>query len=429
MYHSFQILLYILIGYYTIECTVYTATEHNFTSIISTGAHIIEFYAPWCSHCKALEPNYNDASNIIPKNKLQFNKIDCTSNSVLCKQYNINGYPTIKYTTEQIPNKLLDYKNGRNTNDFIQFSELLNQPAVHHLIHKQSINTLISDNSVLYVLFNDNKVNSIFSNIAYTYHPSQSIKFATAPLTLIKQYISVDSLNECIISISQGRITYNKLDVTNSTSESDIREFIDQNKLSLIPSLSGDVYDIISTQHKYIVELIVDYTSDINQANTQQYINSLYRLAEKYSNEFQFLIVPAHEYGNYLKTYNIHGSIQLPYVLIVDHPIHYYKQEQYTNDTILSVEQIQLFLNKIQNNELHAQCLEPIYSPYYYSALLQYYYTRSNSVIQWLVWLIAGSAASYFAYIIGYNIYLTIIEEYNGTDNNNGMPKDTKKTQ
>lgn len=56
---------------------------------------IIEFYAPWCGHCKNLAPEYDKAATNL-KGLVKLGAIDCDKEQQLCGGFGIKGFPTIK---------------------------------------------------------------------------------------------------------------------------------------------------------------------------------------------------------------------------------------------------------------------------------------------------------------------------------------------
>lgn len=73
-------------------------TDANFDQTVfgSKDIWMVEFYAPWCGHCKSLEPEWNTAAMSM-KGKVKFAKVDATENEKLARKFGVSGYPTIKY--------------------------------------------------------------------------------------------------------------------------------------------------------------------------------------------------------------------------------------------------------------------------------------------------------------------------------------------
>jgi len=79
---------------------VLTLTNSNFDKYVKNTKEImVEFYAPWCGHCKALAPEWEKAAEhlgTVDKNK-RLAKVDCIDNASVCQRFNVTGYPTLKY--------------------------------------------------------------------------------------------------------------------------------------------------------------------------------------------------------------------------------------------------------------------------------------------------------------------------------------------
>ena len=57
---------------------------------------ICKFYAPWCGHCKKLEPVFREvARDLSRQGKVRVGKVDCTRFPSLASEFSVRGFPTI----------------------------------------------------------------------------------------------------------------------------------------------------------------------------------------------------------------------------------------------------------------------------------------------------------------------------------------------
>lgn len=72
--------------------------ESNFAQQVynSKSVWMIEFFAPWCGHCKRLQPEWENASGKL-KGAVNLGKVNCDEQQSLCQQFGVRGYPTIKF--------------------------------------------------------------------------------------------------------------------------------------------------------------------------------------------------------------------------------------------------------------------------------------------------------------------------------------------
>ena len=72
-------------------------TDQTFASEVlrSDALWLVVFYAPWCGHCKRLEPDFGAAARRLD-GQARLAAVDATQNSELSKIYEVNGYPSLK---------------------------------------------------------------------------------------------------------------------------------------------------------------------------------------------------------------------------------------------------------------------------------------------------------------------------------------------
>merc|ERR1712212_624848 len=92
----------------------------NFASVaMAEGKDVfVEFYAPWCGHCKKLAPIWDELGEHFKDDEtVVIAKIDMTANELAT--VSVRGFPTLKLF--KADNTVVDYSGGRTLEDFIKF--------------------------------------------------------------------------------------------------------------------------------------------------------------------------------------------------------------------------------------------------------------------------------------------------------------------
>jgi protein disulfide-isomerase A1 len=114
-----------------VEDHVLVLTDENFDATIKQYPNIlVEFYAPWCGHCKKLAPEYSGAAEVLKAEGVPLAKVDCTVQKETAEKFKIQGFPTLKFFSNGVDS---EYQGGRTKSDIVAWMRKKTGPASKEL--------------------------------------------------------------------------------------------------------------------------------------------------------------------------------------------------------------------------------------------------------------------------------------------------------
>lgn len=106
-----------LSGFASASSAVIDLIPSNFDQVVlkSGKPALVEFFAPWCGHCKTLAPVYEEvaAAFAFAEDKVTVGKVDADEHRELGKRFGVQGFPTLKWFDGK-SDKPEEYQGGRD---------------------------------------------------------------------------------------------------------------------------------------------------------------------------------------------------------------------------------------------------------------------------------------------------------------------------
>jgi len=112
----------------------------------------VEFFAPWCGHCKHLAPEYEIVATTLAKHPVKIASVDADSHKDLARRYEVTGFPTIKYFPPGSKTGEA-YNGGRKAPDFVDFinkkiginARIKEPPTIVTILTDETFDSIVKD--------------------------------------------------------------------------------------------------------------------------------------------------------------------------------------------------------------------------------------------------------------------------------------------
>mmetsp|Transcript_33753 Transcript_33753/g.79901 ORF Transcript_33753/g.79901 Transcript_33753/m.79901 type:complete len:214 (+) Transcript_33753:25-666(+) len=92
----------------------------NFARLMKEGTWFVNFYAPWCGHCKRMAPIWEQLATKLKASKVKVAKLDADENHEIAEEYYVRAYPTFKIINGDA---VVEFAGENSLEGFVKFVE------------------------------------------------------------------------------------------------------------------------------------------------------------------------------------------------------------------------------------------------------------------------------------------------------------------
>ncbi|XP_028289856.1 protein disulfide-isomerase A4 [Gouania willdenowi] len=288
-------------------------TKDNFDDTVNDADIIlVEFYAPWCGHCKRLAPEYEKAAKMLSQRSppIPLAKVDSTVESELASRYDVTGYPTLKIFRR---GKVFEYNGPREKDGIVDYmSEQAGPPSKQVQAVKQ-VQELIKDgdDAVIVGVFNSESDAAYELYIEACNALREDFTFRHTFTADVAKHLKA-AVGQIVIAQpekfrSKHEPSSYTLTVKDSTAVSELQEFFKKRVVPLVGhrKRSNDAKRY-AKRPMVVVYYGVDFSFDYRKA-TQFWRSKVLEVAKDFP-EYTFAIADEEDYAEELKNLGLDES-------------------------------------------------------------------------------------------------------------------------
>ena len=331
------------------------AAENFYSTLASkSGTWLLDFYAPWCGHCKHLSGIWDQAAAQVEAEgvAVHFAKMDCTirANSAICSKYGVSGYPTLRVISPQ-GKQLTVYRGGRDVNGIVSYAKKLAKPPLRNLNTTKDVKAFIESmeekQGAAFILFKPEESGEDFKKLEAAYSEAAQREHDVAELAVAPEYTGDDlgmsirldgkTLQEddglggklVVFREGQGKCLSSAIQRT----VEEIAHWISGHRFIMMPKITPANYRALGERGKPLVMVLLRGAKKTGDDGTMQpfekipinaeYLASMKAIAKELEDDFGFGYLDGKEWQKFITKYGASTRV-LPRLLIMDSEKDYY---------------------------------------------------------------------------------------------------------
>lgn len=338
------------------QAQVTILTEANFDTEIGSGNNLwfVDFYAPWCGHCKKLDPvlnelvaeveseinvNLSEKPNADGPAGVRIGKLDATMHKKVAELYDVKGFPTLLYFLPAgIHGKSVHgkYEGPRTKQGFMSFLRRMVSPPVTMIANPSELDPIYKEHSVIFLLNvpDDKKNEKNTQNIIEAFHMAAKASHTVAYFAISQSSPSQQQGNSnkvFLAKMESGRnpiemshINFDKPETVNKVDPEsfakEIEAFVTKNNRALITQFDAHNFKKLGSLGRKMVIAVVNPFDDAKGVTKQfsdAFDAAVSSLARDDADKYVFGFLDGVRWKSFLKQYGV-SKKKLPTILTLD---------------------------------------------------------------------------------------------------------------
>ncbi|KAI0832416.1 protein disulfide isomerase [Trametes gibbosa] len=320
-------------------------THDNFNAVVDPESLIlVEFFAPWCGHCKALAPHYEEAATALKEKNIKIAKVNCVDEAEFCQTNGVQGYPTLRVYRN---GEYSDYTGPRKADGIISYMTKQSLPAVS-VVTKEDFEDFKKADKIVALAFLPSATDAPAAE--YSSAANKHRDDYLFGLTTDKSVAEAAGVTPPAIVVfrnfdePQTEFPY----PIGSATSKEIEDWLQELSIPIIDEVGAENYQVYASSGKPLGYLFVDPTDE----KLNDYLEVIRPVALKYRGKANFVWIDAIKFGDHARALNLNEAKWPSFVL---QDLQKQLKYPYDQDAEVTAEAVESLLTQFFDGSLQPQ--------------------------------------------------------------------------